>query len=193
MNTEPTAPAADPGTPAAPGTKPEPTPTPTTPAPAAERVERVDQLPDWAQREIAELRKENANHREAKQKAADAATKAEEQRLEAERKFEELAQQRQARIAELEPIADRYNALAAKLTAEMEAEIAKLPDEIKNMRPAGADLDDLIDWTERAKTLAAKMTAAQAAGAGPMPRPANGTTRPASNQAAQIGAMRARF
>ena len=190
MSEQTPAPAADPGTPAAPETKPEPTPAPTTPAPAAERV---DQLPDWAQREIADLRKENANHREAKQKAADAATRAEEQRLEAERKFEELATQRQARIAELEPIADRYNALAAKLTAEMEAEIAKLPEEIKNMRPAGADLDDLIDWTERAKTLAAKMTAAQAAGAGPMPRPANGATRPASNQAAQIGAMRARF
>ena len=35
--------------------------------------------------------------------------------------------------------------------------------------------------------------AAQAAGAGPLPRPANGATRPASNQAAQIAQMRSRF
>lgn len=186
-----TAPAAEPSAPAAQAAEQNPQQAaPTTPAPEAGSV---DDLPKWAQQTIAELRKENANHREAKQQAAAEAARAEEKRLEAERRFEELAAQRQQRIAELEPIADRYNALAARLTADLEAEIAKLPAEIQAMRPDAADLDSLIDWTEKARGLSAKMQAATANGAGPLPRPANQAAKPAASQAAQLAAMRAKF
>lgn len=185
------APAAEPSAPAAQAAQqPADAGNQTITAPAAGSV---DDLPKWAQQTIADLRKENANHREAKQQAAAEAAKAEEKRLEAERKFEELAAQRQQRIAELEPIADRYNALAARLTADLEAEIAKLPAEIQAMRPDAADLDSLIDWTEKARSLSAKMQAAQATGAGPLPRPANQAAKPAASQAAQLAAMRSKF
>ena len=190
MDDTTTAQAATPSAPAA--QEPEPKTTEQQPT-AAPEAGSLDALPSWAQREIAGLRREAAAARKAKQDAAEAAQAAEEQRLQQERRFEELATQRQQRIAELEPIAERYNALAAKLSADLENEIAKLPAEVQAMRPATADLDDLIDWAEKAKSLAAKMTAAQAAGAGPLPRPANGATRPASNQAAQIAQMRAKF
>lgn len=190
MSNDTTAPAADPDAQAA-QAAPQPSqaaaPTPTQAAGS------VDDLPEWARKEIAELRRESAAQRRARQEAAEAAQAAEDQRLEQEKRYAELAEKRQQRIAELEPIAERYNALAAKLTADLEAEIAKLPAEVQAMRPASADLDDLIDWAERAKTLATKMQAANAAGAGPLPRPANGATRPASNQAATINAMRSRF
>ena len=189
-NDTPTAQAAEPIAPAATATdQPKPAETP-VPAQAAERVE---DLPDWAKREILDLRRESQAQRKARQEAEAAAAQAEEQRLADERKFEELADKRAAKIAELEPLAEKYAALAAKLSADLEAEIAKLPAEVQAMRPTGADLDDLIEWTERARTLATKMQAANAAGAGPLPRPANGAARPASNQAATISAMRSRF
>ena len=87
----------------------------------------MESLPEAARKLIADLRAENAAHRRAKQESEAAAKTAEDKRLEAEKQFEQLAQQRAARIAELEPIASRYESLAAKLTADMEREIAKLP------------------------------------------------------------------
>jgi chromosome segregation ATPase len=177
------------------GQAPAATDTPKTTAtpPTGQAPENVDALPDWAKSLFAELRAENAAHRKAKQKADEEAKAAEEQRLEAERKFEQLAQQRAARVAELEPIAERYNALAAKLTADLEAQIEKLPAEIKQMKPATADLDDLIDWAEKARQLAAKMQAAASPGHGAAPKAADATARPALTQAQAIAAMRSKF
>lgn len=178
-------------------------PTPTGQEPAAQPAEPVattptgqepngmETLPEAARKLIADLRAENAAHRRAKQESEAAAKLAEDKRLEAEKRFEELAQQRAAKIAELEPIASRYEALAAKLTADMEREIAKLPPEIKAMRPEG-DLDTLIEWTEKAKALAAKMQAAAAPGHAAPPRPA-ADLRPSQDQARTIAAMRAKF
>lgn len=178
-------------------------PTPTGQEPAAQSAELaaitptgqepngLDALPESIRKLIADLRAENAAHRRAKQESEAAAKQAEEKRLEAERRFEELAQQRAARIAELEPVANRYEALAAKLTADMEREIAKLPAEIKALRPEG-DLETLIEWTEKAKALAAKMQAAAAPGHAAPPRPA-ADLRPSQDQARTIAAMRAKF
>lgn len=178
-------------------------PTPTGQAPAASTAEPVattpngqepngmETLPEAARKLIADLRAENAAHRRAKQESEAAAKAAEDKRLEAEKQFEQLAQQRAARIAELEPIASRYESLAAKLTADMEKEIAKLPAEIKAMRPDG-DLDTLIEWTEKARALAAKMQAAAAPGHAAPPRPA-ADGRPSQDQARIIANMRAKF
>ena len=96
----PTAPAADPDAQAA-QAAPQPSqaaaPTPTQAAGS------VDDLPEWARKEIAELRRESAAQRKARQEAAEAAAKADEQRLEQERKYAELAEKRASRIAELLP------------------------------------------------------------------------------------------
>lgn len=165
----------------------------TTTTQADQAPASVDALPDWAKSLIAELRNENAAHRKAKQKADDEAKAAEEQRLAAEKQFEQLANQRAARVAELEPIAERYNALAAKLTADLESQIEKLPAEIKQMKPANADLDDLIDWAEKARQLAAKMQAAASPGHGAAPKAADAQARPAITQAQAIAAMRSKF
>lgn len=153
----------------------------------------VEALPDWAQREIAELRREAHTHRKAKAAAEAAAKAAEDNRLAEEKRFQELAEKRASRIAELEPIAEKYQRLTDRMIADMEAEIAKFPAEVKAMRPNGADLDSLIDWTEKARKLAAAITAQQTPGAGPLPKPANATARPAQTQAAAIAAMRSRF
>lgn len=160
---------------------------------AQEAGAALSHLPAEAQTMIAELRRENAAHRRAKADAEKAAQAADERRLAEEKRFQELAEQRANRIAELEPIADRYAALAAKLSADLEKEIAKLPAELREMRPSGADLDSLIEWTEKARTLATKMQAAQATGAGPLPKPAGNPQATLSQQAETIAAMRARF
>lgn len=153
----------------------------------------INALPVWARRKFAELARENANHRKAKQDAEAAAKAAEDNRLAEEKRFQELAEKRASRIAELEPIAEKYQRLTDRMIADMEAEIAKFPAEVKAMRPNGADLDSLIDWTEKARKLAAAITAQQTPGAGPLPKPANATARPAQTQAAAIAAMRNRF
>ena len=168
---------------------------------AAEALPNSDQesegdmnaLPKWARKKIADLARENQAQRAAKATAEAEARRAQEAKLEQERQFEQLANQRAARVAELEPIAERYNALAAKLTADLEAQIEKLPAEIKQMKPANADLDDLIDWAEKARQLAAKMQAAASPGHGAPPKAADAQARPAITQAQAIAAMRSKF
>lgn len=54
----------------------------------------VDELPEWAQTLVGDLRKENAAHRKKAKSAEQAAQEAEEARLAEERKWQELAEKR---------------------------------------------------------------------------------------------------
>lgn len=158
-----------------------------TPSPAPESV---DALPDWAQKMIGELRKENASHRTAKQTAQEAAAKAEEARLENERNFQQLAEQRKAKIEELSAQTEAQAALAADLTRilgeRIQTEIAGWPEEITAMAPQGeTDPRVLFAWVEQARPLAAKLQqAGQTPGNGGGPKPA-GTRSRAAEQVAQ--------
>lgn len=157
---------------------------------AGPAVESVDALPDWAQKMIGELRKENAGHRTAKQAAQEAAAKAEEARLENERNFQQLAEQRKAKIEELSAQTEAQAALAADLTRilgeRIDAEIKGWPEEIKAMAPQGeTDPRVMFAWVEQARPLAAKLQqAGQVPGNGGGPKPA-GTRSRAAEQVAQ--------
>ena len=109
-------------------------------------------------------------------KAAKEAAKAEEERLAKEKQWEDLAEQRKTRIAELEPahaaLSERTTKLEAMISAQLEAEIKEWPDEVKALDP-GKDADLLVrlDWLNRSRALAEKLS-------GQPPIPGNGR-RPA--------------
>jgi ribosome-binding ATPase YchF (GTP1/OBG family) len=138
----------------------------------------VDALPDFAKKMIEELRKENASHRKAKQAAQEAATKAEEARLEEERNFQELAEQRKAKIEELEAQAAQVADLTGLLNARIKAEIKEWPEEIRAMAPQDEDPRILQSWVDQARPLAEKLQqAGQTPGNGTGPKPAGTSTR----------------
>jgi hypothetical protein len=143
----------------------------------------VESLPANVQQMIKALRQENAGHRQAKTAAQEAARLAEETRLEQERQFEQLAQTRQERIAELEPAAATAAKLTELIAAQINAEIANWPEEIKSLAPQEANAETMLAWVQSARPLAAKLQdpPTSAPGNGSRPRPAG----PAGEQARQ--------
>jgi hypothetical protein len=93
-----------------------------------ESAQTVDSLPDWAQGLISELRSENAGHRKAKKAAEQAAQKAEEERLAKQEEWQQLAEQRQARISELEPLSEDVERYKGAVEGLLEAQRKGLPD-----------------------------------------------------------------
>lgn len=156
-------------------------PPPETPAEDAPVV--METLPANVQQMIKALRQENAGHRQAKTAAQEAARLAEEARLEQEREFEKLAQTRQERIAELEPAAATAAKLTELIAAQINAEIANWPEEIKGLAPQEANAETMLAWVQSARPLAAKLQdpTPPAPGNGSRPRPAG----PAGEQARQ--------
>ena len=118
-------------------------------------AQTVDGLPQWAQDLFSGLRKENAGHRTAKNDAEKAAKLADEKRLADDKKWEELAEQRQARITELEPLSEQVTSYQETLKAMADKAMEGLPEHIK---PLLADRDpvwQLNYLTEHAAELAA--------------------------------------
>lgn len=131
-------------------------------------------------KELKEARNEAASYRRKLRELEEGAQKAEEIRLKEQGEFKTLAEQRQARIQELEPVEERYTKLAEQVRAQILADIKQWPAEVKAFYPGDeASVEALQDWFARAKPLVAKLTTqAQtqtqtrpAAGNGPNPRP----------------------
>lgn len=134
----------------------------------------VQELPEWAQRELRDLRKENASRRQAAADAETARKLAEEQRLTEEKKWEELAKQRGDEVTALKSKADAYDTLQARLLAQAKAEVAKWPSEVQGMAPAEEDGAAWLAWVERARPVAAALNGAAPAGGNPSNPPAQG-------------------
>lgn len=151
---------------------------------------KVEDLPDWAQSIIKELRGENARRRKAEQDQAAAAAKAEEERLAQQNEWQKLAEQRQARIAELEPLTERTAKLEAILAQQLASAIKDWPTELKQLDPGdGADLLARLDWMQKSQPLAQKlMERPTTPGNVPAPKP-NGGAKP-TDEAARAGQAR---
>lgn len=92
-------------------------------------------------------------------KAADAAAKAEEERLAKQQEWQQLADQRQAKLSELQPKAELADTLSQQLRAQIDAEIAKWPEEVTAMKPADdAPITAWMDWAGKARAVVAKLT-----------------------------------
>ena len=112
-----------------------------------------------------------ANKREWEKQAKRAADDA---KAAAQGEFQTLAEQRAARIAELEQqattaaaIVERYQ---AEVQAEVDARVKQLPQELRALQPDGDPLV-VYAWLKKAEAAASKLTAATAAHATP-PGPA---------------------
>ena len=152
--------------------------------------ETVESLPEWAQKLVRDLRKENEKRRQA---AANELQQAEEKRLADEQKWQELAAKREQERDELKPYRDRYEALAAQQRAALMAEVAKWPAEVKALLPGeDADVSALGEAVTKARPLVTALNGkAEAAPGQGSPPPAVGKAGTAAEQEAARKRMKA--
>lgn len=135
---------------------------------------RVEDLPDWAQRELKEARQEAQRYRNERKQVEEAQAKAEEDRLAQEAQWQKLADQRKAKVEELTPKAELADKLSALVLEQYTAEITAWPEQVRNMAPGDeADVLTKLDWMKRAKPLALQLMADKTPtpGNGPKPKP----------------------
>ena len=90
--------------------------------------------------------------------------------------LETEAKARETELATLKPKATMADALSIKLRAQIDAEIAKWPEQVKAMAPAkDAPITDWLDWTEKARALVKELEAKP-------PVPGNGRPPKAAGQ-----------
>lgn len=135
---------------------------------------RVEDLPDWAQGMIGELRKENAGHRTKAKEATEAAQRAEEQRLASQQQWQQLAESRQARLDELEPKSALADTLTERIATRINEEIKDWPAEVVALLPKDAPVLEYEAAVANARPLVERLTAkpAPTPGTGPRPMPA---------------------
>lgn len=132
-----------------------------------------------ALRELAEVRREAQGLRKRAKEQEDAAEAEKQRQREEQGQFRELAEQRKARISELEPYQTRYHALADLLKERLEAEIKDWPAEAKQaFRRAfapDAPIEERLAAVEDARPLVETIVAQKrgsALGNSPNPQPA---------------------
>jgi hypothetical protein len=144
----------------------------------------VAALPANVKNMIEELRKENADHRKAKGAAEVAAKAAEEHRLTQNAEWQKLAEQRKGQIDELQPQAEMATRLVSLVQAQINAEIADWPEQVKNMAPAGeVSVTAMLEWVEKARPLARELLGDKPATPGNGRRPAPVTSAQQSKAA----------
>jgi hypothetical protein len=126
------------------GTTPAVVPVAQVSTPFAPVADDVESLPEYARKMIADLRKENASHRQAKTAAEKAAQAATEQAAKEQGKWQELA-------TTYEPKAKRAEALESFIAETLAAELANVPERLKALVPEGDALGQLR-WLRTAKT-----------------------------------------
>lgn len=113
----------------------------------------IDSLPPDIQSMIHELREENKARRTA-QAAADRATQAaEEKRLADNAEWQKLAETRQKRLDELEPIAAQHGTIEAAFNASLDNRLKLIPDDIRKelVDPVrkGMNPVEFSDWLDK--------------------------------------------
>lgn len=83
--------------------------------------------------------------------------------------YQALAEQRAARIAELEPVAEQNTRLQELMERQIKDRLKNLPEEIRAMQPDG-DVLARFDWLSKAEAAAAKLQAARSPGTPPGPK-----------------------
>ncbi|HEX3642869.1 MAG TPA: hypothetical protein VHV10_16410 [Ktedonobacteraceae bacterium] len=110
------------------------------------------------QRQIAELRAENAKHRNKAKEQEQAAQAAEQQRLREQGEFKQLAEQSSARVKELEPVQERYTALSGLLADQIKAQIKDWPKEVRDLLPGDdTPIEVRYSQVQKLQTLATQL------------------------------------
>jgi hypothetical protein len=124
---------------------------------------------------IADLRKENAAHRNKAKEQERLAQEAEAERLRQQGEYKALAEKHETRVKELEPIAESYTRLASTMNAQIEAEIKDWPPEVKSLVPAAdVPVESRLEHMNRLRPLLEKLQVqarGTSPGNSPNPRP----------------------
>lgn len=134
----------------------QPTPTPDasgTPAQVAAsdtpaNPNDISSLPDSWQKEIRELRAENAKRRKAETEAENARKAAEEMAMAEQGKYKELAEQRLAEIESLKARAAKADAYEQQAAETLRKRIAALPEHVRGAVPEYDDPLKTVAWLD---------------------------------------------
>jgi vacuolar-type H+-ATPase subunit I/STV1 len=140
----------------------------------------ISSLPADIQDYIRRLRDE-AEEANKKQRAdARKLQQAEEQRLKEQGEYKQLAEAHAARVQQLEPIAERYEALSKLVTEQIDDETKDWPQTVKALDPgADAGIETRLAWRNKARAIVADLqqqARGQQPGNSPNPKPASGTS-----------------
>ncbi|HEY3265768.1 MAG TPA: hypothetical protein VGM37_02490, partial [Armatimonadota bacterium] len=123
------------------------------------------------QKELETTRKEAANYRTKLRKLEESAQAADEAKLAEQQQWKELAEKREARIKELEPLQDRVSAYEKRETERIAASIKDWPENLRKLVERASSLEEkqaaLQDLKPTVDALAGK---AAAPGSGPGPK-----------------------
>lgn len=133
-------------------------------------------LPKYWQDHIKDLRTENKAKREAAQQAEREAKEKQDADLAARQEWEKLAKSREQEILTLKPKAEEAAELGELLTAQINKEIEKWPEEVKATAPDGeVSALEMVKWLDKTRPLAQKLmnvqTEKQSAPGGNSPGP----------------------
>lgn len=127
------------------------------------------------QRQLKELRAENASHRRKNKEQEEAAEQARQAQLKEQGKYKELAEKHEARVNELEPLQGRYEQLASQVSEQIKADTKSWPAEVMAFYPGDdAPVEQKNDWYHRSKPLIEKLKLQEQSsrpGNAPNPRP----------------------
>lgn len=112
----------------------------------------------FTQADVDRIVKERLGEQKRKLEQDAAEAKAKEQG-----QWKELADQRETRVKELEPLAEQATRYRDLLNQHLEAQIAGWPDEVKALDPGKDKLDERLAWVEKSKALAERLKAAPTA------------------------------
>jgi len=131
----------------------------------------------FTQAELDRIVKERLAEEQARaeKRAAAERKKAEDDALAKNAEWQKLAEQRAAELDQARVQAESAARYAAALNAQLEAEIADWPDEVKSLDPGAERLDERLTWVAKSRALAAKLKSLPAA-----PRTEAGRTPPAA-------------
>lgn len=107
---------------------------------------RIEDLPEWAQQLIRETRGEAAARRKRLEEIEAEHQKAQDARLEEEKRWQELAEQRAKKLAELEPLAERVKEVNEALEATVKVRVDRLPEDARSLVPDFGDARKTLDW-----------------------------------------------
>lgn len=108
---------------------------------------KIEDLPEWGQRLIRELRSEATDRRKALEKASAEAAQREQARLAEEGKWKELAEARAAELSKLTPYQQRASELEKVIADSNNRRVALIPDGMKSLVPQ-LPAEQLAAWLD---------------------------------------------
>lgn len=104
--------------------------------------------PEAAAAEIKALRAEAAKYRKERADALKAQEKADAERMAEQGKYKELYESTQSRLAEVEPLRERYEAVISQVQATNEARIKAIPETMRSLVPEYDDPLKVAAWLD---------------------------------------------